>query len=283
MAHQQTYQIATPFVKWAGGKRQLLTELHEHVPAKFGTYYEPFVGGGAMAFSILSENPRAICSLSDLNSELIITYVTVRDRVEELISSLRKHAANYALDPKVYYYATRASTPRGQVEKASRLLFLNRTCFNGLYRVNSNGQFNVPIGSYANPNIINEVTLRAASRTLHSRKISIKCCDFTAVLRTAKRGDFVYFDPPYQPVSKTASFTSYTRMDFGIRDFARLAETCEELSKRGCHVLVSNSDVKDVRAAFDNDWSVGRLRAKRAINSVGSSRSGHSELLIRNY
>lgn len=283
MAHQQEYQAVTPFVKWAGGKRQLLSELREHIPAKFGTYYEPFVGGGAMTFSILSDNPQATCSLSDLNSDLIITYVTVRDRVEELISSLRKHAANYVLDSKVYYYATRAAVPRSQVGKASRLLFLNKTCFNGLYRVNSNGQFNVPIGSYTNPNIVNADALRAASRALRSRKISINCCDFTAVLRTAKRGDFVYFDPPYRPTSKTSSFTSYTRMDFGMRDFARLAETCDKLSKRGCYVLMSNSDVSDVRTTFNDDWSVDKLHAKRAINSVGSLRNGCRELLIQNY
>ena len=283
MAHQQTYAPATPFVKWAGGKRQLLTELCSHIPSKFGTYYEPFVGGGAMAFALLSENRRARYSLSDLNSDLIITYVTVRDRVEELISSLRRHAKHYAVDPRVYYYTTRSSTPRSQVEKASRLLFLNKTCFNGLYRVNSNGRFNVPIGSYTNPNIVNEGALRSASNTLRSNNISIRCCDFTAVLRTAKRGDFVYFDPPYRPLSKTASFTSYTRMDFGISDFARLADTCEKLAKRGCYVLLSNSDVNDVRTRFDDDWSIDTLSAQRMINSNAKFRSGFKELLIQNY
>ncbi len=283
MAHQQAYQIAAPFVKWAGGKRQIISELRAHIPDSFGTYYEPFVGGGAMAFSILADNARTPCSLSDLNSDLIITYVTVRDRVEELISSLRVHERNYAQDPRAYYYATRASAPRTQVAKAARLLFLNKTCFNGLYRVNSNGQFNVPMGRYTNPNIVNADALRSASRILRSRRISIKCADFTAVLRTARRGDFVYFDPPYQPASRTASFTSYTSMDFGAQDLARLAETCNKLSERGCYVLVSNSDTRNVHATFDADWSVGRLRAKRAINSVGSSRNGHSELLIQNY
>lgn len=236
-----------------------------------------------MAFSILSKNSRTPCMLSDLNSDLVLTYVTVRDRVEALITSLKKHAANYALDPKIYYYAVRAATPRSQIEKASRLLFLNKTCFNGLYRVNSEGRFNVPIGSYANPNIVNGDALRTASKTLSSSKISIKCSDFTSILRTAKRGDFVYFDPPYQPVSRTASFTSYTRMDFGMRDFERLAQACEKLAKRGCYVLVSNSDVQDVRQTFAGDWSVGQLQAKRTINSVASSRKGFSELLIQNY
>lgn len=283
MAHQQTHSSAAPFVKWAGGKRQILAELRAHIPASFGKYYEPFVGGGAMTFAILSENPRTHCSISDLNSDLIITYVTVRDRVDELISSLRRHAANYSMDPKAYYYATRAAAPRSQVEKASRLLFLNKTCFNGLYRVNSNGRFNVPIGNYANPNIINKDRLRSVSQTLRSRNVSINCCDFTAVLRTARRGDFVYFDPPYQPVSKTASFTSYTSMNFGLRDFARLAETCAKLSKRGCYVLLSNSDADEVHTTFDDNWSVDHLSAQRAINSDASSRKGHKELLIQNY
>ena len=283
MAQQQAYQVAGPFVKWAGGKRQLISELLSHAPPEFGTYYEPFVGGGAMAFAVLARDARARCSLSDLNSDLVLTYVTVRDKLGELLASLRRHSAAYAQDPKAYYYATRAAAPRSQVEKASRLLFLNRTCFNGLYRVNSSGRFNVPMGSYARPNIVNEEALRAASRALSSRRVSIRCCDFTAVLRTAQGGDFVYFDPPYQPASRTASFTSYTSMDFGDRDFERLARTCDKLADRGCHVLVSNSDVGEVRDTFGSYWSVEKIRAHRAINSDPSRRSGHSELLIRNY
>ena len=236
-----------------------------------------------MAFAILSQNPHSRCSLTDLNSDLIITYVTVRDRLDDLLESLQDHAAAYAEDPKAYYYATRAAAPRSQLEKASRLLFLNRTCFNGLYRVNSSGRFNVPIGSYANPNIVNEGALRAASRILRSRKVSLRCCDFTAVLRTARRGDFVYFDPPYQPLSQTANFTSYTSMDFGARDFARLADACSKLAERGCHVLVSNSDSREVHTAFSGDWHIEKLKAHRAINSDARQRTGHAELLISNY
>ncbi len=283
MAQQHACEAAGPFVKWAGGKRQLLAELRARAPNKFGVYHEPFVGGGALAFEILSSRPGSHCSLSDLNSDLVLAYVTVRDRVDDLVRSLRRHADAYAQDPKAYYYATRAATPRTQVEKASRLLFLNRTCFNGLYRVNSSGKFNVPMGGYDNPNIINEDALRAASRTLSSGNVSIQCADFGAVLRTAERGDFVYFDPPYQPVSRTAAFTGYTSACFGERDLERLAGACEELAGRGCHVLVSNSDTGEVRSVFGRGWSVDEIGAYRRINSDGARRSGHTELMIRNY
>ncbi|MCY4253056.1 MAG: Dam family site-specific DNA-(adenine-N6)-methyltransferase, partial [Thaumarchaeota archaeon] len=270
------------FPQGARGKGQLLPELRARAPSRFGAYHEPFVGGGAMAFEVLSHDPSARCALSDLNSDLVIAYVAVRDRLEDLLESLRGHATAYAQDPKAYYYATRASSPRSMVEKASRLLFLNRTCFNGLYRVNSRGRFNVPMGGYENPNIVNEGTLRAASRALGASGVTIECADFGSVLRNAERGDFVYFDPPYQPVSRTAAFTGYTSACFGEADLRRLAGACDELAERGCHVLVSNSDTGEVRSAFGG-WAADEVGAQRRINSDGARRSGHVELLIRNY
>ena len=285
---KQVYrQIATtpkPFVKWAGGKRQLIPILNENLPKTFGTYYEPFLGGGALLFHILTERNAQKCNISDLNSDLVLTYTTIRDRIDELISSLKSHDKKYQKDSKSYYYSVRESNPRSEIEKTSRLLFLNRTCFNGLYRVNSKGKFNVPLGSYTNPNIVNEDNLRSVSTILHSSKVAIKCRDFESVLRDAKKGDLVYFDPPYQPVSDTANFTSYTNKNFTYDDLNRLAELCLELDSKGCKVLLSNSDSKEVAEIFsDKPWKINKVQANRSINSNSKKRTGHFELLIKNY
>ncbi|KEQ56817.1 Modification methylase MjaIII protein [Marine Group I thaumarchaeote SCGC AAA799-N04] len=273
-----------PFVKWAGGKRQLIPILNENLPKTFGTYYEPFIGGGALLFHILTERNGQKCSISDLNSDLVLAYTTIRNRIDELISSLKNHERNYRKDSKSYYYSVRESNPRSEIEKTSRLLFLNRTCFNGLYRVNSKGKFNVPLGRYTNPNIVNEENLRSVSAILQSSKVSIKCRDFEAVLRDAKRGDLVYFDPPYQPVSDTANFTSYTNKDFTDKDLERLADLCNKLDSKGCKVLLSNSDSKQVTDMFSaKSWKTDKIQANRSINSNSKKRTGHFELLIKNY
>ncbi|WP_148680222.1 Dam family site-specific DNA-(adenine-N6)-methyltransferase [Nitrosopumilus maritimus] len=286
---KQVYsQVSTvtpkPFVKWAGGKRQLIPILNENLPKTFGTYYEPFIGGGALLFHILTERNNQKCSISDLNSDLVLAYTTIRNRIDDLISSLKNHEKNYHKDSKSYYYSVRESNPRSEIEKTSRLLFLNRTCFNGLYRVNSKGKFNVPLGRYTNPNIVNEENLRSVSAILQSSKVSIKCRDFGAVLRDAKKGDLVYFDPPYQPVSDTANFTSYTNKDFTDKDLERLADLCNKLDSKGCKVLLSNSDSKQVSDMFSGkSWKVNKVQANRSINSNSKKRTGHFELLIKNY
>lgn len=286
---KQVYrQIATsipkPFVKWAGGKRQLIPILNENLPKTFGTYYEPFLGGGALLFHILTERKNQKCSISDLNSDLVLTYTIIRNRIDELISSLKNHERNYQKDSKTYYYSIRESNPRTEIEKTSRLLFLNRTCFNGLYRVNSKGKFNVPLGSYTNPNIVNEENLRSVGAILQSSKIRIKCRDFESVLRDAKKGDLVYFDPPYQPASQTANFTSYTNKNFTYEDLNRLAKLCIKLDSKGCKVLLSNSDSKKVADIFsEKSWKINRVQANRSINSNSKKRTGHFELLIKNY
>jgi DNA adenine methylase len=272
-----------PFVKWAGGKRQLLSVIERHMPTEFGCYYEPFLGGGAVMFHLLSKNPDIRCKVSDLNSDLILAYITIRDRVEELIESLQNHAKNYHKNPDSYYYQVRDNEPTNQIDKVARLLFLNRTCFNGLYRVNSKGKFNVPLGRYSNPNIVNEENLYAVSHALQSKKISISCRDFSSVLQDAKKGDFVYFDPPYQPVSKTANFTSYTNKDFTYKDLQKLVDVSEKLTDRGCKVLHSNSNSKEVRKLFSKNWKVIEISANRAINSDSTKRTGQTELLIKNY
>lgn len=280
---QISQTIPKPFVKWAGGKRQLIPILEKNIPKNFGTYFEPFLGGGAMLFHILSQNPSQRCCISDLNSDLILTYITIRDKVENVISELKTHQINYLKNPKTYYYSIRESFPKNQVEKTARLIFLNRTCFNGLYRVNSQGKFNVPLGRYTNPSIVNEENLRIVSNVLKSKNIEIKCQDFNAIQEKATEGDFVYFDPPYQPVSQTANFTSYTNKDFRINDLEKLAKLCQSLNQIGCKVLFSNSNTSQVKKLFKKPWKSTIIDANRAINSNSNKRTGHTELLIKNY
>ena len=236
-----------------------------------------------MLFHILTLYPNQKCMVSDLNSDLVLAYVTIRDKVESLISSLESHAKEYRRDSQNYYYAIRGANPKSQIEKASRLIFLNRTCFNGLYRVNSKGQFNVPLGRYTNPNIVNEENLRSVSKTLRSGAVDVSCRDFGSILDNVSRNDFVYFDPPYQPVSSTANFTSYTKCDFGEDDLKNLVGLCIGLDKKGAKVMFSNSDSEIVSRLFPSKWRKQKITAKRAINSDSKKRTGHYELLITNY
>ena len=284
---QEYQQIAVepkPFVKWAGGKRQLLAELEKNFPKQFGTYFEPFLGGGAVLFDLLAKKPNLKCSVSDLNSDLVLAYVTIRDKLGRLIESLENHSKNYHKDSTGYYYEVRKQEPKSQIEKVSRLLFLNKTCFNGLYRVNSKGKFNVPLGRYTNPNIVNRENLTTVSKFLQSDKIKISCRDFESILKDAKKGDFVYFDPPYQPVSDTANFTSYTHRDFTEDDLQRLADLASQLNSKGSHVLLSNSNTKIVKKIFSSKkWKIKEIAVNRAINSNSQKRTGHKEVLIKNY
>jgi DNA adenine methylase len=284
---QQYAQITIspkPFVKWAGGKRQLIPEIAKHLPKKIGTYFEPFLGGGALLFHLLSENKILKGHVSDLNADLVLSYVTIRENLGGLLKSLQKHSDNYFSNSKSYYYSVRESNPKNQIEKVSRLLFLNRTCFNGLYRVNSKGKFNVPLGRYSHPNIVQEENLTLVNQFLNQNNIIIKCQDFSSTIQKAKKGDFVYFDPPYQPVSKTANFTSYTNGNFGLNDLKRLAKVSNELAKKGVNVLLSNSSSKQVRELFSSKhWEITKIQANRAINSDSNKRTGHFELLIKNY
>ena len=272
-----------PFVKWAGGKRQLMSELEKNFPTKFGTYLEPFLGGGAVMFDLLAKRSNLKCNVSDLNSDLVLAYVTIRDRISRLIESLENHSKNYHKDSTRYYYEVRDQEPKNQIEKVSRLLFLNKTCFNGLYRVNSKGKFNVPMGRYTNPNIVNKENLQIVSKALQTEKIKISCRDFESVINDAKKGDFVYFDPPYQPVSDTANFTSYTHRDFTEDDLERLVDLANRLDSKGCNVLLSNSNSKTVKKLFSSEWNITEIKANRAINSNSQKRTGHKEIIIKNY
>ncbi len=272
-----------PFVKWVGGKRQLLLQfrrLNLYPPEKFsietGRYFEPFVGGGAVFFDLLPEK----AFLSDLNSELVTTYNVIKNDVEILIKSLKKHKTD-----KEYFLKVRAQNPTklSDVRTASRFIFLNRTCFNGMYRVNSKGGFNVPFGSYSNPLICDEDNLRKVSIAL--KNVEIKKHDYSAVLKNARKGDFIYFDPPYYPVSKTSSFTSYTSESFLEKEQIELRDTFMELDKRGCFVMLSNSDTLFINKLYSGQKGVRitKVQAGRAINSKGSGRGKITEVLVTNY
>ena len=281
--NQTIFVEPKPFIKWAGGKRQLISIIEKYIPSKFNVYFEPFLGGGALLLHLLSSNPNLKCEVSDLNADLILAYITIRDRVEELITSLQTHAKKYHGNPDSYYYGIRESEPKDQIEKVSRFLFLNRTCFNGLYRVNRSGKFNVPLGRYSNPNIVNEANLRIVSYIFQSKMIKFRCDNFSSVLHTAKINDFIYFDPPYQPISVTANFTSYVQENFTSDDLERLVHVSEKLADRGCKVLLSNSASDVVRNLFSKDWKIIEITANRSINCDSSKRIGHKELLITNF
>ncbi|HWY34307.1 MAG TPA: DNA adenine methylase [Nitrosopumilaceae archaeon] len=281
---QITALVPKPFVKWAGGKRQLLPILSQHIPKNFDAYFEPFLGGGAVLFHLISQNSQLKCFVSDLNSTLILSYVTIRDKVDELITSLEEHSENYFKNTEEYYYQVRDSNPKKQIDQVSRLIFLNKTCFNGLYRVNSKGKFNVPIGRYVNPNIVNKENLLILSHVLQSKGISIKCEDFTTALKKAQEDNFVYLDPPYQPVSSTANFTSYTNDNFGYKDQERLFIEFKKLDSMGCKVMLSNSKSQEVIELFSEySDNIIEINTNRFINSNSTKRTGHTEILIKNY
>ncbi len=272
-----------PFVKWVGGKRQVLKQfrlLNLYPPANFDSksnkYFEPFVGGAALFFDLLPEK----AEFSDLNGELVITYNVIKNDVDELIKSLKK----YKLD-KEYFLEIRAQNPESlsDIDTASRFIYLNRTCFNGMYRVNNKGGFNVPYGKYTNPLICDEVNLRKASISLQN--VEIKKQDYREILKKAKKGDFVYFDPPYYPVSKTASFTSYTSEAFLDKEQIELRDTFAQLHRRGCFVMLSNSDTSFINKIYSEITGVNitKVQAGRAINSDASKRGKITEVLVTNY
>lgn len=269
-----TSQPPRPFLKWAGGKGQLLPELLARLPENFGTYHEPFVGGGALFFALTGRGMLTRAVLSDANAPLVDTYLAVRDRVDDVIAALRRHPNDAA-----HFYRVRAQDPDdlSLVEKAARVIFLNRTCYNGLYRENRAGQFNVPFGRYENPRICDEVNLRACSRAL--QRVEVLRTDFTNVLGRAKPGDLIYFDPPYHPVSKTASFTGYDRNGFDEMDQESLRDVFAELARQGVHVVLSNSDTPLVRRLY-RGFRVERVLAKRAINSRADRRGRVAEVIV---
>ena len=296
-----------PFLKWAGGKRQLLPQIRRFYPADFGSYYEPFVGSGAVFFDLynLGLLDQRSTTLFDNNPDLVGCYLMVRDRVTEVIRHLGRLAAGYERNPKQHYYRVRDEqfnpmrerNLRGQAPTSARytpklaaqLIYLNRTGFNGLFRLNSKGGFNVPIGRYSNPLICDRRNLRAVSDALRDTQARIAEAGFEAVLDDAQPGDFVYFDPPYAPLSRTAQFTSYTADGFATADQARLQRVIIELAQRNVWVVLSNSTAQEIADLYDHSpeakaagLRAHKVPARRAINSKASARGEVLEYLITN-
>ncbi len=274
--------LVMPVVKWVGGKRQLLDELKKYTPSRISTYYEPFFGGGANLFAIQPKN----AVINDLNGDLVTTYRVIKEKVEELIEKLKVHEAN---NTEEYFYQIRDLDRQSSrynalddVEKAARLIYLNKTCYNGLFRVNSSGQFNTPYGKYKNPNIVNEVVLRAVSKYFNDNNIQILSGDFADAVANAQKGDFVYLDPPYDPVSNTASFTGYNEGGFNKKEQERLKLVCDELNKKGVKFLLSNSNTEFINNLYKG-YDIIIVKAKRSINSNGNKRGEVEEVLIKNF
>ena len=269
------------FLKWAGGKSQLIEQFENLFPPAFHNYYEPFIGSGAVFFYLKSKLRLNKVILSDSNEELINCFVVVRDKPFELIEALLSHRKRHS---KEYYYEVRSleSNRLDSVSRAARMIYLNKTCFNGLYRVNSKGQFNVPYGDYNNPSIFDRNTLIQASQMLQG--VDLRVMTFDKVLDFAGNHDFVYFDPPYIPLSKTSSFTRYSKNEFSIKEQNQLSEVFRALDSRGCFVMLSNSDHSLTREFYRGyDKNIVIVRAKRKINSVGSKRGAINEIVVTNY
>lgn len=270
---QETY----PIVKWVGGKRQLMFELLKNMPENYNRYFEPFIGGGALFFELQPDN----AYISDMNEELINLYQVVRDNVDELVADLQKHDIS-----KEYFMEirnidrTEEYENLSDIQKASRFIYLNRTCFNGMYRVNSKGEFNVPFGHYKNPRILDENNLINCSNLL--QRTEIKHADFSEILKKVKKDDFVYFDPPYVPLSETSSFTSYTKDGFDMDMQFKLRDVCDELDTMGVKFLLSNSDTKLVNELYEN-YNIKKVFASRQINANADGRGKITEVLVRNY
>lgn len=263
-----------PFLKWAGGKGQLISQYQPYFPTHYSTYYEPFLGGGAIFFHLQPCHSL----LMDINPELVNVFCCVRDRVDALVELLVQHRERHCAE---HYYQVRAQLEGTELERAARLIYLNKTCFNGLYRENSKGQFNVPIGKYKNPAICDPTLLYAASEALRSTQIELQ--PFEAVLEYARStSDFVYFDPPYYPISQTSRFTSYNRYSFSQADQIRLRNAFVELANRGVQVMLSNSDCPFIRELYQG-FNIHTILATRAINSNIERRGKITELLITCY
>jgi DNA adenine methylase len=277
--------LVKPYLKWAGGKRQLLAEIKKHLPGNIYdyTYYEPFVGAGAVFFEL--QPKKAV--INDFNGQLILTYTVIKENVEDLILLLRKHMKK---NSKEYFYKIRNMDRDPEkfnaltdIEKSARMIFLNKTCYNGLYRVNSKGLFNVPYGLYKNPAICEDTVLRQISAYLNSNEISILKNDFEQAVLRANKKSFIYFDPPYHSPDKT-NFTGYQANGFDENEQERLRDVIKKMTNRGIKCLLSNSDTEYIRKLYDHDiFDIISVQAKRNINSDSGRRGFVNELLIKNW
>lgn len=270
-----TINKATPFVKWVGGKRSIIEQLKLRLPKEFNNYYECFVGGGALFFAIVKDIKKAY--LSDANLDLILAYKVIQKDPETLIEALREHQKRH--NEKYYYQIRSQHKLEDPISIASRLIYLNKTCFNGLYRVNKKGEFNVPMGSYVNPGICSEDNILACHDVLKKTVIEYK--DYTKI--TPTRGDFCYIDPPYHPINGN-SFTAYDKLDFNEKNQIALSDFCTELHEKGVKVMVSNSNTKFIRDLYNsNIFNIGIVNAPRLVNCKANGRNAVEEVLITNY
>lgn len=273
--------ILAPVLKWVGGKRQLLEKIKPLIPKTFTTYVEPFLGGGAVLFDL--QPSKAI--INDYNEELMNVYRVIKDNVDELLSLLEQHEQ---LNNEAYYYAVReldrseSYNSMSAVEKAARIIYLNKTCYNGLFRVNQAGQFNSPYGRYKSPNIVNKPTMLAMSNYFNENNITILDGDYKDALRELRKGAFVYFDPPYLPISTSSSFTGYTENGFSLKEQVELKNECDKLNAKGIKFLLSNSDHPKIRDLY-RDYTIITVQARRSINSKGNKRGDINEVLVFNY
>lgn len=268
-----------PFLKWAGGKTNLLGQYEPLFPEWSGDYFEPFIGSGAVFFYLSARPEERNYYLSDLNREIVDAFCAVRDDVEGVIKLLAKHQQLHSKD---YFYQVRGLVPQNlsALEKAARTIYLNKTCFNGLYRVNKKGEFNVPMGNYKKPSILQIETLKAASRALSPADLSTG--DYSVLVDKAQAGDFIYLDPPYHPLSKTAMFTNYVAQAFGEKDQMELAEVVTALSKKGCLVMESNSNTDFIKDLYKG-FKIQEVWARRSINREKSKRGAITELVVTNF
>ncbi len=274
-------KLVAPFLKWVGGKRQIIPEILTHLPKNISSlnYCEHFIGGGALFFHL--EPKKAI--INDYNDELINVYKVIKNNLEELLLDLKKHQ-----NTSEYFYQIRGVDRQPlfddltNVQHASRIIYLNKTCFNGLYRVNSLGEFNSPFGRYTNPNIVNEPVLRAVSKYLNSSDITILSGDYEKVLNAVTADTFVYLDPPYHPISESSNFTGYVQGGWSEKHQIRLKKACDDLDKKGVKFLLSNSAAPFIKELY-SEYEIHSINANRSINSVGEKRGQIEELLIKNY
>ena len=272
--------LVAPVLKWVGGKRQLLDSIRPLLPNRINRYCEPFVGGGALLFSLQP----SIAYVNDINQDLILVYNVIKNDVESLIMALSdfKNEAEFFYEVRDWDRDRVRYDALSDVERAARIIYLNKTCYNGLYRVNNAGEFNSPFGNYKNPNIINAPVLRAVSAYFNAAKISFSSVDYAEVFAGIPKGTFVYLDPPYDPVSATSNFTGYARGGFSQDEQIRLRQCCDELNARKIKFMLSNSATAFIKEQYAN-YNITVVRAKRAINSVGSKRGDVDEVIIRNY
>lgn len=264
-----------PFLRWAGGKRRLLKVLNAGMPTQFNTFYEPFLGGGAVYLTL--DHPGERCVVSDMNTDLIAAYRAIRDNLDELVDALREHQANVSEE---WFYALRAAEPTTDLERAARFIAYNRTSFNGLFRVNSKGKWNTPYGKLKKPTVCNEPLLRAVADRLVGT--DIRCGTYTDGTLGAGIGDFVYLDPPYLPISATASFSKYDKDDFTAADHQALATHVQQLRDAGAHVMLSNSDTPLVREIFAG-MNLHQVSVHRSISAKATSRENVHEVLATTY